>query len=256
MSLKLINKFLILIIMKLILARANFLIETPDWWEINFDTTLFSKIICDAVLINPQLFLAEAECVQKGLNFSDKNIFVNYHHVKSVYVNVTEVNKTKIFYNENLTGNYDRSKRNIAALITEQPVVSLNYAKLSTTAVVLSIDYRCLYTESHLIKLLASKLDKIDLENCFVPVFNGNKIDVSPCRFLADKLFCSYNHTAFREKKLENIKKFVFCSNKEEKLTDLVIGILSEKILDNMMTFNDSEIPSEISIENVCCVQG
>ncbi|KAH0553650.1 hypothetical protein KQX54_003155 [Cotesia glomerata] len=223
--------------------------KTLGAWEINFDGNLFSEENCEAVLISPQSLLAEAECVQRGLNISDAHISVNYRHVLGVYVNVATINKSNVHFSEGIKENLNIIVSKIALLITDQPVISSDYSKLSTAALVLTYNDPCGYKEENLIVEMALSNDGlIDFTHCFVPAFNETDINVSPCKALDDNIFCTYNKE-MRDKNLR-LRNFVYCQKKsgEEKF---VIGMLMEKTINDLKGLSDSEMPEKFFVESL-----
>ncbi|CAD6238079.1 GSCOCG00008383001-RA-CDS [Cotesia congregata] len=152
-------------------------------WEMNIYVP-FHSTICDGMLLKPRLFIADGNCVNKALisesNRTYYDIYVNRGSGFTTYMRLAEVEKKNIFYNEDLAIEFDKSKRNVAVLITNQPLVSDNNRTLLKFLTQYVYDHVWNYNEqSQLVNL--TDIQEIKYSNCIVPVSGRMNYFVDPC---------------------------------------------------------------------------
>ncbi|XP_057321810.1 uncharacterized protein LOC130665440 [Microplitis mediator] len=225
-----------LITLLLIISSSGSILKNKDpipqkyynKWEISIYVPFKNRTTCHVVPIKPRAFIADADCVHNALITDNNNtyydIHINYGYSWYKYLYVATVNKSNIFYNEDLTSKYNESKRNIAMITTNQPVFSDNNPLLLKEITQYLYNYIYDFGEKSESMNLPNNTNDVDYTNCIVPGFGQYDAFVSPCMFSNNSFWCHYR-PMLENTNYNRFRNFVLCKSKQDG-KDLLVGIL------------------------------
>ncbi|CAG5089448.1 Protein of unknown function [Cotesia congregata] len=120
-------------------------------------------------------------------NIGHWKIVIDFYHNSMRFPNMAFVQAKNIFYNTNLTSEYDPNLRKIAIVITDQPVVADNNKTLLVGTAQLAYEEVSGYNRKNQIKKIAStnaEYQTTDFSKCFMSPVKGKNI-VARCSDLS-----------------------------------------------------------------------
>ncbi|CAD6216067.1 GSCOCG00011265001-RA-CDS [Cotesia congregata] len=141
---------------------------------------------------------------------------------------MASVQNKNIFYNVNLTSEYDPDKRKIAVLFADQPVLADDKRTLIRGIAQMAYEEVLGYNEANQIKKLSQNISDTNYSKCFMPTFKGKKIK-APCYTLNDTSYssCMYSLTDYTFSQYNNLLNYLIYHTKRSKEKVVLVGVLS-----------------------------
>ncbi|CAD6216068.1 GSCOCG00011267001-RA-CDS [Cotesia congregata] len=205
------------------------IINYHDKWLVNFVRTIDNKYeSCQAMPIRRRVFIADAECINRAANIDHWSITIDFYHGSMRFSNMAYVQDKNIFYNANLTSEYDPENRKIAILITDQRVLSDDNKALLMGIAQMAYQEVLSYNEDNQIKKLPNAIADKNYAKCFMSIFKSSNITI-PCYGLnATFTSCMYQVTDYTIPQYDNLLNYLFCHIKSNKEKVVLVGVLSE----------------------------
>ncbi|KAH0561482.1 uncharacterized protein LOC123265711 isoform X1 [Cotesia glomerata] len=205
------------------------IINYHDKWLVNFVRTIDNKYeSCQAMPIRRRVFIADAECINRAASIDHWSITIYFYHGSMRFSNMAYVQDKNIFYNANLTSEYDPDMRKIAVLFADQPVLADDRRTLIRGIAQMAYEEVLSYNEDNQIKKLPKAIADTNYEKCFMSIFKSSNITV-PCYGLnATFTSCMYKMTDYTISQYDNLLNYLFCHIKSSKEKVVLVGVLSE----------------------------
>ncbi|XP_074108853.1 uncharacterized protein LOC141533726 [Cotesia typhae] len=234
----------ILIFIWSVLVTAEEKEEEEEWdsrhfnghqWFVNFNSC---NKDCLVVPVKPKIFLADAECIN---SFADElNQNQNWINWESVYgsrfPSIATFDGRNISFHEDMSEEYDLSRRKVAVIISNQPCVPFSIkSRILKMAFSLYTKRSLYYNKRYQILHINKNIEDIDFNNCSIPIFGSYRnVSVGPCLPSEDKntLLCSYNPTEFLcEVMYESPTITLFCNSIENPEKAFLAGLIQKEFL-------------------------
>ncbi|XP_044586194.1 uncharacterized protein LOC123266193 isoform X1 [Cotesia glomerata] len=223
-----------------------------DTWLVNFvrkDDASF--ISCLVIPVGVRIFIGDPECIYHASKEGHWQIVIYFYHNSMRFPNMAFVQDKNIFYNTNLTNEYNPNLRKIAILITDQPVIADNNKSLLVGTAQLAYEEVPGYNEKNQIKkIIKSKADseETNFSKCFMSPFKGRNIIVRCYELGLTYTVCKLKKTEYVISQYDNLSDFLMCHVKSSRKNVFLAGVLSRV---NKLTLNSYYQIIDLKFENV-----
>ncbi|XP_044586195.1 uncharacterized protein LOC123266193 isoform X2 [Cotesia glomerata] len=223
-----------------------------DTWLVNFIRSDNNRYIsCQVMPIEPRVLIGDAECIYHASKEGHWQIVIYFYHNSMRFPNMAFVQDKNIFYNTNLTNEYNPNLRKIAILITDQPVIADNNKSLLVGTAQLAYEEVPGYNEKNQIKkIIKSKADseETNFSKCFMSPFKGRNIIVRCYELGLTYTVCKLKKTEYVISQYDNLSDFLMCHVKSSRKNVFLAGVLSRV---NKLTLNSYYQIIDLKFENV-----
>ncbi|XP_057325068.1 uncharacterized protein LOC130667479 [Microplitis mediator] len=174
-------------------------------WDLEISNTQMWST-CYGTFIAPRVYITDPICLERVPNITNSYISKNVHgNETSKRINF---NVSNIHYSEDLDETFNRNKRKIAVVITNEPVESEQdkngYVKIN------------------------SNLNDIDIDECFVPHYNGWNITFTYCDYVVfdNRYGNPANIYCLGSEDVWNLGSGLFCTLKTNPNVNVLVGII------------------------------
>ncbi|XP_057321610.1 uncharacterized protein LOC130665299 [Microplitis mediator] len=209
---KITKGFIILLLMesafsRLLIPRKCNRSLTSKWEVLIGRREIDQFFVCNGVFIDPHVFIMDAGCAQNSLSsMNGSQIFMNQINCGHAVTEDKEVNKDDIYYNDNFSKSYDRSRLQIAMLIIKN------------------------FKETQFVSLPNNTFD-VSLSKCYISQPNGVDVKLKRCyliNYVNNGTNDYYSHIECFTDATVISGNTVICGLKSDPEVKVLAGLISE----------------------------